>query len=239
MLPQHVAIIMDGNGRWAQQRDRPRTAGHEEGAAAVRRTVRHARRLGVGYLTLFAFSTLNWARPHEEVRELMALLERFLREELPELLENGIRLVAIGERELLPTSVRRTLEETETATAHCADMTLVLAVSYDGRRDLVKAVRHLTDMASRGQLLPADVSEELISQALSTAHIPDVDLLIRTSGEIRLSGFLPFEACYAELYFTETLWPDFDAAELDEALACYARRQRRFGLTDAQIAGMV
>jgi undecaprenyl diphosphate synthase len=239
MLPEHVAIIMDGNGRWAQRRELPRTSGHEQGAEAVRRTVRHARRLGIRYLTLFAFSTLNWARPHEEVRELMLLLENFLRDEREELLENGIRLMAIGERELLPSQVRQVLEETEAATAHCKDMVLVLAVSYDGRRDLVRAVRQITDLASRGELLPADVSEELIANSLSTAHIPDVDLLVRTSGEIRLSGFLPFEACYAELFFTETHWPDFGEAELDEALAAYAGRQRRFGLIDAQLAGMV
>ncbi len=239
MLPEHVAIIMDGNGRWAQRRELPRTSGHEQGAEAVRRTVRHARRLGIRYLTLFAFSTLNWARPQEEVHELMLLLESFLRDEREELLENGIRLMAIGERELLPPQVRRVLEETEAVTAHCEDMVLVLAVSYDGRRDLVRAVRQITALASRGELLPADVSEELIARSLSTAHIPDVDLLVRTSGEIRLSGFLPFEACYAELYFTDTHWPDFGEAQLDEALATYARRQRRFGLIDAQIAGMV
>jgi undecaprenyl diphosphate synthase len=236
--PRHVAIIMDGNGRWAQNQALPRTAGHEKGAEAVRATVRAARKRGLECLTLFAFSTLNWQRPTDEVRDLMSLLENFLVDELPEMLQNGIRLVAIGERELLPSRVRKRLEETEARTAHNEDMTLVLAVSYDGRRDLVRAARQIAELARRGELLPADVDEAQLAGSLSTADLPDVDLLIRTSGEIRLSGFLPFEACYAELYFTETLWPDFGAEQLDEALANYAHRQRRFGLTGEQAAAL-
>jgi undecaprenyl diphosphate synthase len=236
--PRHVAIIMDGNGRWAQNQALPRTAGHEKGAEAVRATVRAARKRGLECLTLFAFSTLNWQRPTDEVRDLMSLLENFLVDELPEMLQNGIRLVAIGERELLPSRVRKRLEEAETRTAHNEDMTLVLAVSYDGRRDLVRAARQIAELARRGELLPADVDEAQLAGSLSTADLPDVDLLIRTSGEIRLSGFLPFEACYAELYFTETLWPDFGAEQLDEALANYAHRQRRFGLTGEQAAAL-
>ena len=238
LLPRHVAIIMDGNGRWAQNRGLPRHAGHEKGAEAVRETVRHARKLGLECLTLFAFSTLNWQRPTAEVRDLMDLLEKFLVEELPEMLQNGIRLVAIGERELLPSKVRKRLEEAEQRTAHGTDMTLVLAVSYDGRRDLVRAARQLAEMARRGELHPADVNETHLANALSTADLPDVDLLVRTSGEIRLSGFLPFEACYAELHFTQTLWPDFGAAALDVALADYSHRQRRFGLTGEQAAAL-
>lgn len=238
MLPEHVAIIMDGNGRWANAHGLPRTAGHEEGAEAVRRTVRHARRRGVRCLTLFAFSSLNWARPTGEVQALMGLLERFLIQERQELIDRGIRLSAIGEVEFLPERVRTLLLDVMQATDHLTGMQLVLAVSYDGRRDLVRAVRRLTDLACRGQLLPADVSEEQLSMALSTAHAPDVDLLIRTSGERRLSGFLPFEACYAELYFTETLWPEFDEAAMDEAIEDYGNRQRRFGLTEAQVAAL-
>lgn len=236
--PRHVAIIMDGNGRWAQNQGLHRTIGHEKGAEAVRATVRHARHVGLECLTLFAFSTLNWQRPTDEVRDLMTLLENFLVDELPEMLQNGIRLLAIGERELLPARVRRRLDEAERRTAHNKGMTLVLAVSYDGRRDLVRAARQIAEQVRRGELLPADVDEAQLAASLSTADLPEVDLLIRTSGEIRLSGFLPFEACYAELYFTPTLWPDFGAEALDAALADYAHRQRRFGLTGEQALGM-
>ncbi len=236
-LPRHVAIIMDGNGRWAEGREMDRTEGHVRGADAVRRAVRHARKTGLDWLTLFAFSSQNWGRPSGEVDRLMTLLEDFLHEERQEMIDNGIRLRGIGEREFLPERVRRALAETELATAKGRDMTLVLAVSYDGRRDMVRAVRRLTDLAARGELLPADVGEALVMGALSTAHMPEVDLLVRTSGEQRLSGFLPFEACYAELYFANKLWPDFDEGDLDDALDEFARRQRRFGLTAAQLAG--
>ncbi len=238
MLPKHVAIIMDGNGRWAQERGMPRGEGHRLGAESVRRAVRRARTVGVKYLTLFAFSTLNWQRPTDEVRDLMDLLVRFLDEELPELIERGIRLVAIGERELLPERVRAKLEAVEAKTACGGDMTLVLAVSYDGRRDLVRAAQRVAELARRGVLLPCDVDETILAGGLSTADLPDVDLLVRTSGEVRLSGFLPFEACYAELYFTETLWPDFDEAALDAALADFSRRQRRFGRTAEQTVAL-
>jgi len=238
MLPNHVAIIMDGNGRWALERGMSRGEGHRLGAEAVRRAVRRARTVGVKYLTLFAFSTLNWQRPTDEVRDLMALLVRFLDDELPELIERGIRLVAIGERELLPEHVREKLEAVESKTAYGAEMTLVLAVSYDGRRDLVRAAQRVADLARRGVLMPCDVNETTLAGGLSTADLPDVDLLVRTSGEVRLSGFLPFEACYAELYFTETLWPDFDELTLDAALADFARRQRRFGRTTEQAVAL-
>jgi undecaprenyl diphosphate synthase len=236
MLPRHLAIIMDGNGRWAEQHGLPRGRGHVEGAEAVRRIVRHARRSEIPWLTLFAFSSLNWGRPTEEVADLMQLLLKFLREEREELLDKDIRLTAIGEREFLPAVVRHALKKIEAETAHCRTMNLVLAVSYDGRRDLVNAVRRLTELARRGQLLPADVGEQQVMQALSTRHLPDVDLLVRTSGERRLSGFLPIEACYAELVFVDCLWPDFGAEELDTALREYARRDRRFGLTREQYA---
>jgi undecaprenyl diphosphate synthase len=235
MEPRHVAIIMDGNGRWATERGLERTEGHTRGAEAVRKTVRHARELGMDCLTLFAFSTMNWARPTHEVRALMELLERYLVEEREELIAKGIRLIAIGERELLPRRVWEILETTEAATAHCEEMLLVLAVSYDGRRDLVRAMQSIADLARRGQMLPCDLSEETLAGALSTAGIPEVDLLVRTSGERRLSGFLPFEACYAELHFTDVHWPDFDEAALDLAIEDYAHRQRRFGLTSAQL----
>ena len=235
MKPSHVAIIMDGNGRWAEQREKPRGSGHKEGAAAVKRIVRHARRLEIDCLTLFAFSSLNWGRPSTEINDLMDLLLEFLYSERQELLDNGIRLRAIGERDFLPSSVRAALAQVELDTAGCRDMELVLAVSYDGRRDMVRAARRLAQMAQNGDLLPADLDETQLMQALSTRELPDVDLLIRTSGELRTSGFLPLEACYAELYFVDTLWPDFDAEHLDQALVEYGRRQRRFGLTSDQM----
>ena len=236
MQPAHVAIIMDGNGRWAESRSMHRGQGHVEGAEAVRRTVRHARRLNIECLTLFAFSSLNWGRPTREVADLMELLLDFLKGERQELLDNDIRLTAIGEREYLPASVRAALTQVENDTAHCRSMDLVLAVSYDGRRDMVRAVKRLATLAASGQLLPADISESHLMEALSTRQLPDVDLLIRTSGELRMSGFLPIEACYAELYFLDKLWPDFDEADLEAALEEYARRHRRFGVIGDQVA---
>ena len=236
MTPRHVAIIMDGNGRWAHSRNEARCLGHEAGAESVRQTVRHARKIGLEWLTLYAFSSANWGRPADEVHHLMGLLERFLNDQEQELIDNGIRLTAIGEREFLPTHVRAALERVETSTAHLNKMRLVLAVSYDGRRDIVRAVRELTRLAVRGELKPADINESQVMGALSTADMPDVDLLIRTSGEQRLSGFLPVEACYAELHFVDAHWPDFSPEDLDASLVHYAHRQRRFGLTGAQIA---
>ena len=234
MKPNHVAIIMDGNGRWAQMRRLARGEGHIEGAAAVRRVVRHARKLGVHSLTLFAFSSLNWGRPTDEVSALMDLLMEFLESEQVEMLKNDIKLTAIGEREFLPARVRNQLESVEASTINCKGMSLVLAVSYDGRRDIVRAVQKLTLEASKGEILPADIDEVQVMRALSTRHLPDVDLLIRTSGEFRLSGFLPLEACYAELYFVDKLWPDFQEKDLEEAIADFERRQRRFGLLSDQ-----
>lgn len=236
MSTGHVAIIMDGNGRWAQERGMARGQGHVEGAEAVRRIVRHARKRGdIDYLTLFAFSSLNWARPSEEIADLMDLLLRFLHGERQELLDNDIRLTAIGEREFLPSEVRAALDQVEADTAHCTSMTLVLAVSYDGRRDMVRAARRIAALAAKGQLLPADVDENHLMDSLSTRTLPDVDLLIRTSGELRLSGFLPLEACYAELFFVEKLWPEFAETDLDEAMENFSGRQRRFGLTTDQL----
>jgi undecaprenyl diphosphate synthase len=228
--PRHIALIMDGNGRWAEQQGLARSEGHRAGARTVRTVVRHARSRGVEVLTLFAFSSLNWGRPTDEVRELMALLEAFLNDEEAELVQNDIRLQCIGEREFLPGSVRALISRVEASTAHCRSMKLVLAVSYDGRRDLIRAIQRLTALASQGNLLPADVTEPQVMAALSTCDLPDVDLLVRTSGEKRLSGFLPMEACYAELVFVDVLWPDFTAADFDECVAEYRHRERRFGL---------
>ena len=240
MKSSHVAIIMDGNGRWAQERGRLRGAGHIEGAEAVRRVVRHARQRGdISHLTLFAFSSLNWSRPSDEISDLMDLLLRFLNGERQELLDNDIRLTSVGEREYLPAPVRMALNQLEQDTAHCQSMTLTLAVSYDGRRDMVKAARRIASMAARGQLLPADLEEDHLMSALSTRDLPDVDLLIRTSGEMRMSGFLPLEACYAELVFVDKMWPDFGGDDLDEAMANFTKRQRRFGLTSDQLDAAV
>jgi undecaprenyl diphosphate synthase len=224
-----VAIIMDGNGRWATRRGMPRVLGHERGAEAVRRTVTAARELGLEALTLYAFSEQNWGRPTAEVGHLMALFRRFLARERAQLLRTGVRLVTIGDRDRLPPVVRAELEATEAATRHNRNLTLCIAISYGAREDLTQAVRRLASAAVAGQIDPAAIDESQIAAALSSRDLPPVDLLIRTSGEQRLSNFLLWEAAYAELYFTPCLWPDFDEGELAAALAAFARRDRRFG----------
>jgi undecaprenyl diphosphate synthase len=226
---RHVAIIMDGNGRWAERRGLPRALGHERGAEAVRRTVTAARQRGLGALTLFAFSQQNWGRPSPEVAQLMSLFGAFLTRERQELVRTGVRLRAIGERGRLPPELQAEIAATERATAGGSALALSIAVSYGGREDLVRAARALVDAARAGTLDPGAIDEEALGGALSTAGLPPVDLVIRTSGEQRLSNFLLWEAAYAELYFTPCLWPDFGAAELGAALASYARRDRRFG----------
>ena len=232
---QHLALIMDGSGRWAAQRSLARSVGHEAGAETARRVVRWARQREIPHLSLFAFSSLNWGRPSEEVSALMRLLERFLLEEEEQLIEEGIRLRAIGERSYLPAPLRALLERVEERSAGGNALQLTIAVSYDGRRDVVQAARRLVELARRGELLPADVTEPQLFSCLSTAQLPDVDLLIRTSGERRLSGFLPLETCYAELSFNDKLWPDLTTGDLEEELEAYLERQRRFGLTGAQL----
>ena len=232
---EHLAVIMDGNGRWAESQSLPRASGHERGAEVVREVTRHALARGIPYLTLFAFSSMNWGRPSSEVRALMQLLCHFLESQEHEMIAEGICLKGIGERDMLPPSVLDLLERVERNTAHNRALQLSLAISYDGRRDLVRATKKLVSLARRGQLLPADVKEELILRELSTQDTPDVDLLIRTSGERRLSGFLPLEACYAELIFIDKMWPEFTPDDLDQALVEYEQRQRRFGLTGHQL----
>jgi undecaprenyl diphosphate synthase len=228
-LPRHVAIIMDGNGRWAQGRGLPRVAGHRQGAAAVRAVTRAARRLGLEALTLYAFSTQNWSRPPDEVEALMLLLVEFLEKEQQELVDNAIRLNAIGDLERLPARVGERLEAVRRATAGGAGMTLTLALSYGGREELVHAARLA---AARG----GPIDEAALEAGLWTHGLPDLDLLVRTSGERRISNFLLWQAAYAELYFTDTHWPDFDERELLAAVADYQARQRRFGLTAEQVA---
>jgi undecaprenyl diphosphate synthase len=227
-VPRHIAIIMDGNGRWAEQRGLPRVAGHREGAEAVRAVTRTARRLGVPALTLYAFSAENWGRPEPEVAALMELLGDFLEGERAELMRNAIRLNAIGELTRLPEGVQRKLAEVRAETAGNAGMTLTLALSYGGRQELVAAARRAA--ASRGPALEA----EDLEAGLWTAGLPELDLLVRTSGERRISNFLLWQCAYAELYFSEVLWPDFRDQALCQAIADFQGRQRRFGLTAAQ-----
>jgi undecaprenyl diphosphate synthase len=231
---RHVAIIMDGNGRWAQRRGLPRLCGHERGADAVRRTVTAARKLGVQALTLYAFSEQNWGRPSGEVQHLMSLMRAYLRRERQELQQNGVRLRLIGDRARLPPEVRCELDATEAATATNTALLLTLAVSYGAREDLVQAARALAVAAQRGQLSPDTISEVSLAAALTTHGLPPVDLVVRTSGEHRLSNFLLWEAAYAELYFTPVLWPDFGEDLLRAALQAYSGRQRRFGLVAEQ-----
>jgi undecaprenyl diphosphate synthase len=233
---EHVAIIMDGNGRWASHRGLPRVLGHERGAEAVRRTVTAARELELKALTLYAFSEQNWGRPSAEVGHLMALFRRFLRREREELLRTGVRLTSIGDRTRLAPPVRAELEATEAATRHNDALILCIAISYGGREDLAQAARRLAAAAVAGTISVDAIDEAALGQALSSQHLPPVDLVIRTSGEQRLSNFLLWEAAYAELYFTPCLWPDFDEAELSAALDWYAGRERRFGLVQAPAA---
>ena len=230
-LPRHVAIIMDGNGRWAEARGLPRVAGHREGAEAVRAITRAARRIGLEALTLYAFSTENWGRPEPEVDALMHLLADFLESERGEMMSNGIRLNAIGDLPRLPAVVREKLAAVRAETASQRGMTLTLALSYGGRQELVQAARRAA--AAKGPALEASDLEA----ALWTAGLPELDLLVRTSGERRISNFLLWQCAYAELVFTEVLWPDFRDPELLSALAEYQARQRRFGMTGAQLAG--
>jgi undecaprenyl diphosphate synthase len=230
-LPRHVAVIMDGNGRWAEQRGLPRVAGHREGAEAVRAVTRTARRVGVPALTLYAFSSENWGRPGTEVSALMGLLADFLESERAEMRENAIRLNAIGELDRLPGRVQRKLAEVRAETAGNAGMTLTLALSYGGRQELVHAARAAA--AARGPEFSADDVEA----RLWTRGLPELDLLIRTSGERRISNFLLWQCAYAELLFTDALWPDFRDRELLLAILDFQGRQRRFGLTGAQTAG--
>ncbi|MGB4548891.1 MAG: isoprenyl transferase [Syntrophales bacterium] len=234
-LPEHIAIIMDGNGRWAQKHALGRIAGHRKGSEAVRRVVRACRKLGVKYLTLYAFSSENWSRPEEEVSALMSLLIRYLRSEEKELLDNGIRLTAIGNIAALPDRVKKTLQKTMDRTAGNREMTLVLALNYGGRDEILEAARKALAERDRGRLVPGDLTPELFSSYLYTAGIPDPDLLIRTSGEYRVSNFLLWQTAYTEFFFTDVLWPDFSEEDLTEAISDYQRRERRFGLTSEQL----
>ena len=235
LVPTHVAIIMDGNGRWAEERNKPRLFGHKAGVDSVRTVVETARDIGVRHLTLYAFSTENWQRPPTEVTGLMKLLRTYLESELRTMLKNDIRLFCLGQRERLPADVRRVLGTVIEETADCSGMTLNLALSYGGRNEMMRAVRQLAKQCVDGELDYQSLSEDMLTNLLDTAGQPDPDLLIRTGGEHRLSNFLLWQASYAELYFTETKWPDFRKDQLLEAVAAYGRKQRRFGKTGAQL----
>ncbi|TVR14826.1 MAG: di-trans,poly-cis-decaprenylcistransferase [Planctomycetota bacterium] len=231
-MPRHVAVIMDGNGRWARQRTLRRVMGHRRGVEAVRATVTSAAAVGIEYVTLYAFSTENWKRPQHEITVLMELLERFLHDELPTLLDNGIRLRAIGQVERLPASVRKSLQDTIAATAHGSGMELSLALSYGGRDELVAAMRSIAQSVANGSLAPEAISAADIQGGLYAPHLPDVDLVIRSAGEQRLSNFLPWQSIYAEFVTLEQLWPDIREEHIHQALHAFAKRQRRFGAVE-------
>ncbi|MDB5642547.1 MAG: Isoprenyl transferase [Hyphomicrobiales bacterium] len=228
-LPRHVGIIMDGNGRWASARSLPRLEGHRRGVEAVRRTVRAASELGVSYLTLYAFSSENWSRPQQEIMDLMGLLKRFIRKDLADLHKQNVRVRVIGAREGLAPDLCSLLDEAQDLTADNTGLTLVIAFNYGGRQEIAQAARTLALRAMKGEIDPASIDPDAISAALYTAEFPDPDLIIRTSGEQRLSNFLMWQAAYAELVFLPIHWPDFDHAALEAALAQYASRERRFG----------
>jgi undecaprenyl diphosphate synthase len=237
-VPRHVAVIMDGNGRWAQRRHLPRTAGHRAGIKAVRATVEHSVRRGVGALTLFAFSSENWRRPRDEVDVLMKLFVEVLGREVDELAGKGVRLRFIGDRATLDPRTRDGVAEAEARTSGNDRLSLNVAVSYGGRWDILQAARRLAARARDGALDPAALDEAAFARELALGELPDPDLFIRTGGEHRISNFLLWNLAYTELYFCDTLWPDFGEADYDAAIACFAQRERRFGLTSGQVRGV-
>lgn len=237
-MPRHVAMIMDGNGRWARRQGLERSVGHAEGVASVRRVTELSSDLGIGYLTLYAFSTENWNRPAEEVDTLMHLIGWAIERELPDLLRNNVRIHLLGDIDRIPDEARRRLLDCREATAGCTGLQLSMCLSYSARWEITRAARLLAGEAAAGQLDPATIDEGAFDAALNTrltADIPDVDLLIRTGGEYRISNFLLWQIAYSELYFTDTLWPDFDKIEYAKALLDYQQRERRFGKTSDQV----
>jgi undecaprenyl diphosphate synthase len=235
-LPKHVAIVMDGNGRWAQHRNLPRNAGHRAGVKSVDEIVTTCRRLGISALTLFALSTENLERPRPEVTVLMRILRHYLRKEAERMYQENIRFNTIGDLATLPRSAQLLIDETRQKTASCDGMVFTLALSYGAHAETVRAVRSVARLVQEGRLAVAEINEQVFAAHLDTADLPDVDLLIRTSGERRLSNFLLWQSAYAELYFTPVLWPDFRSDDLLRALLDYQKRERRFGLTHEQLA---
>ncbi len=234
-LPRHVAIIMDGNGRWAKGRKLPRIAGHRAGVDIVRKTVRACGKKGIEVLTLFAFSSENWRRPKREVTLLMELFVRALQQEVKSLNKNNVRLRMIGDLTALPPKLQKLIEKSEELTKNNSGLTLVIAANYGGRWDITQAVQQLTQKVADGEIKPEDVTEEAIQQHTCISDLPEPDLFIRTGGEQRISNYLLWQLAYTELYYTETLWPEFDDEDFDVALASFASRQRRFGRTGEQI----
>lgn len=233
-VPAHIGIIMDGNGRWAEARGLARREGHRQGVEALRRTVREIGARGIKHLTLFAFSSENWKRPEREVQDLLTLLRFFIERDLAELKSNGVRVRVLGDRDNLAPDICRLLERAERVTKDQTKQNLHIAFNYGGRDEIVRAARKLAQAAADGELLPQTITEDMLGQALDTHGIPDPDLIIRTSGEMRLSNFLLWQAAYAELVFTQTLWPDFNGKVLDETLEIFRCRQRRFGGLQAE-----
>jgi len=227
--PRHVAIIMDGNGRWANQRGLPRAAGHKQGVEAVRRTIRAAQDLGISYLTIYSFSSENWSRPGDEVEYLMGLMKRFIKRDLAELHKNNVRVVRIGERDRIDPALLSLVDESCELTRANTGLTLVIAFNYGSRTEIAKAARRIATEVRDGRLKPEEVTPERFAAALDTTDLPDPDLLIRTSGEMRLSNFLLWQAAYSELVFVDAYWPDFTREMLEAAIAEYLARDRRFG----------
>lgn len=234
-LPAHVAVIMDGNGRWAKTRGLDRSMGHVEGVNAVRRITEIASDLGVKYLTLYTFSTENWNRPQMEVDALMHLVVTSIEKETPELIEKNVRLTTIGDMERVPEFARTRLQKCMADTAHCTGMELCLALSYSSRWEIVEAVRGIANEVAEGKLKPADIDDAVLSAHMLTAHMPDPDLLIRTAGDLRISNYLLWQIAYSELYFTPVLWPDFSKEDFLEAIIDFQSRERRFGKTSEQV----
>jgi undecaprenyl diphosphate synthase len=228
-LPCHIAVIMDGNGRWAKQRGLPRIAGHRQGAKTLKELLRCCKDWGIGALTAYAFSTENWCRPTEEVNFLMLLFERLLRREMEEMQREGVRISFMGDLSALPKTLQQEMERSIVATAKNQAIQFNIAVNYGSRAEITQVCRQIAEQVRQGKLNPADVTEALIAQNLNASHLPDPDLLIRTSGEMRLSNFLLWQLAYTELYFTDTLWPDFDRGAFHQALLDYQGRDRRFG----------
>lgn len=234
-LPSHIAIIMDGNGRWAQEKGEDRLYGHLHGVESVRNIVEGAAELGIEYLTLYAFSTENWDRPEYEVTGLMELLVDTIRKEVPTLNKNNIKLHVIGDIKMLPENARQELAEALAETASNTGLNLVMALSYSSRWELVNAVQHIAEDVKEGKILPGEITQDTLQQYLSTCNFPDPELMIRTSGEYRISNFLLYQLAYAELYFTDTRWPDFRKENLYEAILDFQQRERRFGKTGEQV----
>lgn len=234
-LPGHVAIIMDGNGRWATRRGLPRSEGHIEGVNTVRRITEEASRLGLKYLTLYTFSTENWNRPADEVEALMHLISVAIQRETPDLIKNNVRLTMIGDFERIPDEPRRRLEECFEATSHCTGLNLVLALSYSSRWEITRAARQLAALVAEGNLTPDAVNDATFAAHLTTSGMPDPDLLVRTGGDQRISNYLLWQIAYTELSFTDTYWPDFSPEEFRNIITSYQSRQRRYGLTGEQI----